>query len=333
MLGAPLSAMAYPFLLKGFHAGVISGNLAYSVLAAIMLLGAIAVPIVGFVVALRLGEHAAPTPGEGLAKWIALLSMASAPLYTVMGVLLYMAGDPVSDVTVWLGLWAVGLALMAKSAFAPDAARSATPESVAVVRPRLRVAHGVSAALILLLFLGMHISNHLAGLLSEATHRYLMDVFRTVYRAKLIEPLVGALFLFMVGSGLALVSGYVKQKADVFRTLQIASGVYLVLFVLGHMNSVFFYARMLLKIPTDWNFATGAPTGLIVDAWNIRLLPHYLLGVFMVLSHAVLGARTVAIAHQVGEDKVNAWTWVGILLSAIVALAIILGMTGVHLSP
>lgn len=98
------------------------------------------------------------------------------------------------------------------------------------------------------------------------------------------------------------------------------------------MNSVFFYARMLLQIPTDWNFATGAPTGLIKDAWNIRLLPHYMLGVFLVLSHLVLGARIVAIAHQANEAKANALTWAGIFLSAVVAVAIILGMSGLHLS-
>lgn len=332
MLAAPASAIAYPFLLKGFNAAVGSQNATYLVLAAVLLACAIAVPVVGFIVALRLGEHAAPTSDVVLAKWIALLSMASAPIYTATGVLLYMAGDPVSDFTVWLGLWAIGLALMAKAAFAPEAVRSATPRGSTAVSPRLRVAHGISALAILLLFLGMHLSNHLAGLLSEAAHRYLMDVFRNVYRARLIEPVVVALFLFMVGSGLALVSGYAKQKADVFRTLQIASGVYLVFFVLGHMNSVFFYARTLLKIQTDWAFATGAPTGLIKDAWNIRLLPHYLLGVFLVLSHLVLGARMVAIAHRVNEAKANAWAWAGVCLAATVAVAIILGMSGLHLS-
>ncbi|MFM9927679.1 hypothetical protein VLK31_32195 [Variovorax sp. H27-G14] len=336
MMGAPLAAVAYPFLLRGFNIGVTSASSAWLALAAVQLLLAIAVPLVGFVVALRLGEQGSPTPNEVLAKWVALLSMASAPLYTFLGVVLYMAGDPVSDFTVWLGLWAIGLALMAKAAFAPQFTpqkpRLAMPSNTAVVSPRMRVAHGISAAAILLLFLGMHLSNHLGGLLSESVHRSLMDIFRTVYRARLIEPIVVGLFLFMVGSGLALVAGYVRQKADVFRTLQVASGVYLVFFVLGHMNSVFFYARMLLQIPTDWNFATGAPTGLIKDAWNIRLLPHYMLGVFFVLSHLVLGARIVAVAHRVEEAKANTWTWAGIVLSAAVAVAIILGMSGLHIS-
>ena len=32
------------------------------------------------------------------------------------------------------------------------------------------------------------------------------------------------------------------------------------------MNSVFIYARSFLGIPTDWNFAIGAPTGLIHES-------------------------------------------------------------------
>ncbi|KAF1016338.1 MAG: hypothetical protein GAK31_01832 [Stenotrophomonas maltophilia] len=55
------------------------------------------------------------------------------------------------------------------------------------------------------------------------------------------------------------------MRHDGFRRFQAASGAYLSAFMLGHMNSVFIYARTYLGIPTDWNFATGAPTGLIHD--------------------------------------------------------------------
>ena len=41
------------------------------------------------------------------------------------------------------------------------------------------------------------------------------------------------------------------------------------------MDSVFLFARTYLGIDTGWGFATGAPTGIVKDPWNIRLLPHY----------------------------------------------------------
>ncbi len=118
---------------------------------------------------------------------------------------------------------------------------------------------------------------------------------------------------------------------DFYRLLQIASGCYLSVFILGHMNSVFFYARTYLGIPTDWAFATGAPNGLIHDPWNIRLLPHYALGVFFVLTHLASGLRLVLIAHGVAQPVANRlWAACG-AASVIVAIAIIAGLCGVRL--
>jgi hypothetical protein len=67
--------------------------------------------------------------------------------------------------------------------------------------------------------------------------------------------------------------------------------VYLAFYVLGHMDSVFIFARTYLGMDSGWVFATGAPTGLIMDPWNIRLVPHYWLAVFFVLAHLASGAR------------------------------------------
>src|SRR5476649_2510593 len=121
------------------------------------------------------------------------------------------------------------------------------------------------------------------------------------------------------------------RPADVLHTLQAVSAAYLLFFILAHMNSVFFYARRFAGIPTDWNFATGAPTGLLHDAWNIRLVPHYTLGVFLVLAHLLLGLRQVLLAHGRSAMRVDAWTWAGIGAAALFALAVMNGMSGVHL--
>ena len=86
-----------------------------------------------------------------------------------------------------------------------------------------------------------------------------MNAVRPVYRQEVLQPLLVALFLFQVGSGVRS------------RTFQIASGIFLAAYVLGHMNSVFVYAELYLGIDSDWAFATGAPAGLVKDAWNIRL--------------------------------------------------------------
>ena len=96
-------------------------------------------------------------------------------------------------------------------------------------------------------------------------------------------------------------------------------------------HELFIYARSFLGIPTDWNFAIGAPTGVIHDAWNIRLLPHYALGAFFVLSHLASGLRVVLIAHGVDRRAANRLWGAGVALSALVSAAIIAGMCGVRI--
>jgi len=42
---------------------------------------------------------------------------------------------------------------------------------------------------------------------------------------------------------------------------------------------------------TDFRSASDAPSGLRPDAWNVRLIPHYSLGVWFVITHLGLGLR------------------------------------------
>lgn len=68
--------------------------------------------------------------------------------------------------------------------------------------------------------------------------------------------------LFMCANGgyLAWCWSASTSRHDFFRTFQITSGVFLLMYIVGHMDSVFVYARRLfLGIPTDWKFTTGAP--------------------------------------------------------------------------
>ena len=328
ILAPPAAAFCYPFLLWLFHQFVTGHGFWSVTLSPLLLLMAVAVPAVGIYVYWRLGSEGIAGPIEVRARVLALVSVGAPPLYTALGVLLTMARSPVSDLAVWVLLWAALIAVLPR---ARPRAFVEVPPARERALPRLRYAHGVSAAVIVCIFLALHLTNHLSGLWSEGLYRQLMKAFEHVYRARLVEPLLVALMLFQLASGPVLVSQYARRAADFFRTLQVASGAYLFFFLLSHMNSVFIYARTFLKIPTDWDFATGAPTGLLRDAWNIRLLPHYLLAVFFVVTHLVLGARIVALAHDVSPRSADRLAYTGITAAAILALATTTGMVGIHI--
>jgi hypothetical protein len=118
--------------------------------------------------------------------------------------------------------------------------------------------------------------------------------------------------------------------SDRFRTFQIASGVYLAFYVLSHIYSVFIFARTYLGIDTGWAFATGALTGIVKDPWNIRLLPHYWLGAFFVLAHLAAVARAVIIAHGVSKVFADRFMVAVVVVAAVIATVIMLGMCGMR---
>jgi hypothetical protein len=318
-LAPAAAALGYPFLLKGFHALVGTPAMTpspFAILGAVVVLAlAFGVPLLGLALALR------PTAGAG-ARRLAYVSVAAPTLYVFLGVVQALVHSPIPDEAVWCLIW---LVIATWSQFTPDPVAAAAPAV-----GRWRVAHGLTAA-ILSLYVLFHIANHLFGLGGEDVHAAVMKMGRVVYRSGLGEPLLVAAMLFQVGTGLHLAWRWSAAPQAFHRTYQVASGAYLSLFIVGHMNSVFIYARSFLGIPTDWNFAIGAPAGLIHDAWNIRLLPHYALGVFFVLSHIASGLRVVLTAHGVTHRTADRIWGAGVALSAIVAAAIIAGMCGVRI--
>jgi hypothetical protein len=129
-------------------------------------------------------------------------------------------------------------------------------------------------------------------------------------------------------SGVRLAWRWSSLRKDAYRIFQIGSGAYLAAYILTHLNSALISARTVHKIDTNWAWASGAPVGLIHDAWSIRLLPHYALGVFFILGHLSSGLRVIMLAHgtrTVVADRV----WAACLAAgALIATAIMCALCG-----
>jgi hypothetical protein len=330
MVIAPAAALIYPQTLKSFNDAVTSalsgsGSILPIIAAVTSLLLSFAVPTAAIVMAMRLGAIENPTVAQLRARRIAILAVAAPTILVFLGVLVFMAGNPVPDVALWTIFWAGALIFVLLG----DNERAA-PSNVKPVASAIRVAHGFSALAIIAIFLGLHLTNHLTGLIGPETHAQFMKVVRTIYRAKLIEPVLVLLLFFQVGTGLYFAFRYMAKPLDAFRAFQVASGMYLAFYVIGHMDSVFILGRTFLGIETGWNFATGAPVGLIKGARNIRLLPHYGLGVFFVISHLFCGLRIVLLARGVSKPIADRVMIGGAIAGALIATAIMLGMCGMR---
>lgn len=328
LLLAPVSAaLTYPYLLKGFHLALVPPDGPTSIggmtLAAICLLGAFAAPVLGLVYASRLSRTTLPSSFELRARRLAYLTVAAPPLFVFTGVSRGLLGGPLSDEIMWISGW------LAAGAFAwagrPSAIRPTGSSNAA-----WRVAHGVSAALIAC-FVLFHLTNHLYGWMGPDVHKAIMETGRAIYRAPLVEPVLVALLLFQAVSGTRLAWRRSTLPADTFRVLQIGSGAYLAAFIVAHLNSALVSARSVRNIETDWAWATGAPGGLIYDAWNIRLLPHYAFGVFFVLAHLSSGLRQILKAHGVDPALANRAWLAGLVAGGLISIAIASGLLGARI--
>lgn len=145
---------------------------------------------------------------------------------------------------------------------------------------RLRGLHRLSAILIGV-FLLLHMANHLAGLSGQEAHMTFMAKARAFYRHPAIEiPLIG-LLLWQVGSGLRmLVRGWAKRRGAV-AWLQAISGGYLAFFLLNHVGAVV-AGRTLLGLDTDFRFAAA---GFFASPWQWFFAPYYFLGVVSLFVH------------------------------------------------
>lgn len=321
-------AIAYPFLLDGFHLAVspAGGGLppGRMVLAALCLLAATAAPLLGLACAYWM-TNAAPSSFELRARRLAYVSIGAPPLFVLTGVALGLLHIPVSDEIVWVAGW---LAAALYVLLGSGQQRPANSAAIAPAIARWRVTHGIVAAVILL-YVAFHLSNHLLGLLGPEVHGAVMKIGRTVYRSSVIEPILIALMLFQVAVGMRLAWRWSARPADAYRVFQIGSGVYLATFIITHLNSALISARAVHHIDTNWDWASGAPTGLIHDAWSIRLVPHYALGVFFVLAHLSSGLRGVLIAHGVAATIANRIWAAELVAGALIAIAIMNGLCGI----
>jgi succinate dehydrogenase hydrophobic anchor subunit len=244
------------------------------------------IPTLSFVIAYQLGAVPLLSP---IARKTAHLAVASPPLFTLIGVAFYIAGLSNADYVLWGIVW-IGASILILTRTQTSEPAEQKPDRAH--SPTLRVAHGISALVILIVFLLPHIANHLTAIWNVDLHKTVMQELRRIYRTDIIQPLLVTLIL-QTGSGLVLWRTRMRVGADFFGTLQTAAGIYLAIYIVSHMMAVFVLGRVVMKVDTDFLFASGAPTGLLHDPWNVRLIPHYSLAVCALFIHLACGLRGV----------------------------------------
>jgi len=330
----PAAALFYPQAVRALYesgklldraSGPVEAVAWFATAVAVLLI--YGVPAASIGVAYLLGRHERTSSSELLARRLAHLAVASPSLFVLIGVVFYLLHSPNGDSVFWSILWLTALAV---AAWTMRRKAIDTPTRSIPAPIMLRVAHGSSALLIVLIFLAWHLLNHASAAFSPEFNQAMMSTLRKWYRSDLVQPVLVTLMLFQVVSGVILVSRATAARSDLYRTLQTSTGAFLAAFIVSHLNAVFILGRAVTKVDTTFLWASGAPVGLLPDAWNVRLIPHYSLGVWFVITHMGLGLRGVLLAHRVSPLAADRVAWGVSALGAAFALTITVAQLSVH---
>ena len=330
-----LCALAYPSLLSLLSSSLVqvhgsaplNGVIVWvSVIASLTL--ALAVMLVSFVFGLALGSpHVRDDPEGFRARSIAHLAFATPSLYVGFGnVAYYVFQAPSAAPIAWLVFWALVAMIALLSPRSSPIAAAMTP----VGHRRLAVAHSISASAILLLFVGPHIVNHVAGFWNGSVHIAIMNVVRHVYRDDIVQPILLALIGFQILSGTALVRRRMRMPSDFLGTLQTMSGVYVGVYFLAHMTAVF--AARYAGTDTNWTWLTRPNDSMLVSLSNLRLIAHYWVGPVAIVTHVACGLRMVLLQHDISPAMANRLTLALITAGVVASCLILVALLNVHIA-
>lgn len=324
----PLLAMLYPISVWGLFTSATLIRESEGITKIVALYGAAAslccAAIPSLVSLAMLLRPVARTDKWAGMRWITFLAFATPALFTVERVVFAGFRWTFDDRLVWVPVWAILTAIAAVG-------REYRPRPQPAWTNRLRFAHGVSAATLLAVFLIAHLGNHFVGLLGAELHISTMEYLRGWYRAGIVEPVIVALFVFQVASGLRLASIRQYVASDPYRTLQVATGIGLAAFLVAHMLVVFIVARGVYGIDTNWTFATGGKIGLLGNISNARQVPYYWFSMVVTAVHLACGLRLVLLSHGWRTTTLNRMTTGIIAAGTLFATMTLAGMLGVRL--
>jgi hypothetical protein len=327
-----LCALAYPSLLSWLSAGLVQVHGSDSPDGMIVWIGvigsltlALAVMLPSFVFGVTLGSSHV-RPEDFRARSIAHLAFATPSLYVgfanVGGVLHAPSAVPIA----WLVFWTLVAMIVLLGPRPSSTAVAVTP----VAHRRLAVAHGVSALAILLLFVGPHIGNHLAGFWNGSVHIEIMNAARHVYRDDIVQPILLALIGFQILSGTALVRRRMRMPSDILGTVQTMCGVYIGVYFLAHMTAVF--AARHAGIDTNWTWLTRQNNSMIGSLSNLRLIAHYWVGPIAIVAHVACGLRMVLLQHDISPAMANRLALALITAGAVASSVILVALLNVHIA-
>ncbi|WP_025606820.1 hypothetical protein [Pontibacter actiniarum] len=154
------------------------------------------------------------------------------------------------------------------------------------------------SGLMLAVFIGLHLLNHLYSVAGPDQHIAFMKVLRLFYRNVLVEAVLLMAVLLQIVSGIKLFKNNSKATVSNFDKLHRWTGLYLAAFFVIHVGSVL-AGRTVLHLDTNFYYGVA---GLNTFPFSLFFIPYYGLATVSFFGH------TAAIHSKKMKQVVFGWT-------------------------
>ncbi len=174
------------------------------------------------------------------------------------------------------------------------------------------------------LFVLLHLLNHLFALAGPQKHIEIMEILRLIYRQPLGETLLITAVVFQIITGVMLFVKGRKLRKNLFEHLQAWSGLYLSFFLVVHVLAVLVLGRQILKVETDYYFASA---GLQQLPSVLFFAPYYSTSILSFGIHITCSLRQV-VSREYGWKVAKVLTVILLCLTISVTALIMLAFAG-----
>lgn len=176
-------------------------------------------------------------------------------------------------------------------------------------------------SIIIVVFILLHLFNHLSAIFGVDVHIQIMNYGRTIYRNSVAEIILLLAIAIQIFSGIKLFIQKRKLVITFYDKVQIYSGLYLALFFVIHISAIL-AGRYIFKLNTNIYFGVA---GLNTFPFNIFFIPYYFLAILSFFSHIAAIHHTkmkLTILGFNNTQQANSILALGIVLAILIMAAL-----------
>lgn len=178
------------------------------------------------------------------------------------------------------------------------------------------------SGLLISVFIGMHLINHLSAVFGPGDHIDLMNKLRPFYRNLFAESFLVVAIAIQLVSGFKAFRVNRKMATSFFEKIQVWTGLYLAVFLVFHLSAVF-GGRIILGLDTNFYFGVA---GLNTFPFNLFFIPYYALAIISFFGH-LSAIHNNKMRYSVAGIKPNGQARFIFMIGVVVTLVIFYGLT------